>query len=62
MKFVIQSSLPPDDELATKRKLMDQENPGWRDMRHANGALMFAPTGTMLDDKGNRSIFDDLCD
>jgi hypothetical protein len=28
--------------------------------KHKNGAPMFAPDGTMLDDKGNRSIFDDL--
>ncbi len=28
--------------------------------KHDNGAPMFAPDGTMLDDKGNRSIFDDV--
>lgn len=27
---------------------------------HENGAPMFAADGTMLDDKGNRSIFDDV--
>lgn len=27
---------------------------------YANGAPMFADDGTMLDDKGNRSIFDDV--
>lgn len=32
-----------------------------RPTHHANGAPMFAPDGgTMLDDKGNRSIFDDI--
>lgn len=28
--------------------------------RYPNGAPMFAPDGMMLDDKGNRSIFDDV--
>lgn len=27
---------------------------------HPNGAPLFAPDGTMLDDKGNRSVFDDV--
>jgi hypothetical protein len=27
---------------------------------HPNGAPMFAPDGTMLDDQGNRSVFDDV--
>lgn len=33
-----------------------------RDSRlmHPNGAPMFSADGTMLDDKGNRSIFDDV--
>lgn len=29
-------------------------------MRHANGAPVFALDGTMLDDKGGRSVFDDV--
>ncbi|MDO8534109.1 MAG: hypothetical protein Q7S17_05130 [Xanthobacteraceae bacterium] len=29
-------------------------------MKHKNDAPMFAPDGTMLDDQGNRSIFDDV--
>jgi len=28
--------------------------------RHPNGSPVFAPDGTLLDDKGNRSIFDDV--
>jgi hypothetical protein len=28
--------------------------------KHPNGAPMYAPDGTMLDDRGNRSIFDDV--
>jgi hypothetical protein len=29
-------------------------------LKHPNGKPMYAPDGTMLDDKGNRSIFDDV--
>lgn len=29
-------------------------------MKYPNGAPKFAPDGTLLDDKGNRSIFDDI--
>lgn len=29
-------------------------------MKHPNGAPKFAKDGTLLDDKGNRSIFDDV--
>lgn len=31
-----------------------------QDRTYPNGARMFAPDGTMLDDQGNRSIFDDV--
>jgi hypothetical protein len=31
-----------------------------REQRHANGAPMFDESGMMLDDQGNRSIFDDV--
>lgn len=30
------------------------------EMKHVNGNPKYAPDGTMLDDKGNRSIFDDV--
>ena len=30
------------------------------EIKHPNGKPMYAPDGTMLDDKGNRSIFDDV--
>lgn len=30
--------------------------------RHPNGQPKYAPDGTMLDNKGNRSIFDDIDD
>lgn len=46
----------PDD----KRAALDRHNPGWRQQTYPNGAPMFAEDGTMLDDKGNRSIFDDV--
>jgi hypothetical protein len=29
-------------------------------LRHRNGAPMFSPTGMMLDEHGNRAIFDDV--
>jgi hypothetical protein len=29
-------------------------------MKHPNGAPMFAPDGMMLDENGNRSVFDDV--
>lgn len=29
-------------------------------MKHKNGAPVFASNGTMLDENGNRSIFDDI--
>lgn len=60
--LVICSSLPPDDELAAKRELMDRDVPGWRTLRHANGTPQYSPDGTMLDDQGQRSIFDDVDD
>lgn len=49
-------------EAAANRKQLDRYTPDWRTMTHANGKPMFATDGTMLDEKGNRSIFDDLCD
>lgn len=32
------------------------------EQKHPNGAPMYAPDGTMLDDQGNRSIFDDVAE
>lgn len=48
----------PDGESKTAR--LDEATPGWREMTRPNGARMFSSDGTMLDDKGNRSIFDDI--
>lgn len=31
-----------------------------RNQRHPNGAPMWSPDGTLLDERGNRSIFDDV--
>jgi len=39
---------------------MDEEVPGWRDIKYENGAPKFSPTGTLLDENGLRSIFDDV--
>lgn len=43
-----------------KIKTLEEFTPGWRELTHPNGAQMFSENGTMLDDCGNRSIFDDL--
>lgn len=46
---------------AEKLARLDEFTPGWRELVHPNGAPMFNPdSGTMLDDAGNRSIFDDV--
>lgn len=50
----------PDARLRKARN--DRYSPGWREKTHPNGAPMFSSDGTMLDDKGGRSIFDDLDD
>jgi hypothetical protein len=49
-------------EAQATRSRLDQDLPRWREMLHENGNHKFAQDGTMLDDKGNRSIFDDLDD
>jgi len=49
-----------DFRRGVKLNAMDRDIPGWREMKHTNGAPKFSPTGTLLDDKGNRSIFDDV--
>ena len=43
-----------------KTKKLDKANPGWRSMRHDNGKPVFSSDGTMLGDRGNRSIFNDV--
>ena len=39
---------------------LDAAVSGWRDMKHDNDKPVFAADGTMLDEHGNRSIFDDV--
>lgn len=39
---------------------LNRHTPGWRDMVYPNGKPKFASDGTMLDEDGNRSIFDDV--
>lgn len=56
----IGSAAPDDDVLAEKRSWMDQNTPDWRTLTHTNGAPIYAPSGMLLDDHGNRSIFDDV--
>lgn len=50
------------EEAEQNRKDLDRYCSGWRDMKHTNGAPKFSRDGTMLDDKGTRSIFDDVAD
>lgn len=47
-------------ELAEKRRRNDKYNPGWRQQKHANGAPKYHEDGTLLNDQGKRSIFDDV--
>ncbi len=48
------------EEVCEKLGALDRVTPGWRTLRHENGTPMFSLDGTMLDDRGNRSIFDDV--
>lgn len=59
-RAVLFSSRRSPAEAAEKRCDMDRDTPGWRDLRYDNGAPVYAADGTMLDDKGHRSIFDDV--
>lgn len=45
---------------AQKIRDNDKYNPGWRNQKHPNGQPAYSPDGTMLDENGNRSIFDDV--
>ena len=48
-------------DLAAKLTQMDIDMPGWRERKYANGAPMWSSTtGMMLNDRGTRSIFDDV--
>jgi hypothetical protein len=48
--------------MGSKEKIanLDSHTPGWRELRYPNGGPMFADDGTMLDERGKRSIFDDV--
>lgn len=49
-----------DEPVSDKVSRLDQNVRGWREMRHDNGRPVFSEDGTMLDENGNRSIFDDV--
>jgi hypothetical protein len=49
-----------EQEVAEKTARLDEIHPGWRDHKHQNGSPLWAKDGTLLDEKGNRSIFDDV--
>ncbi|HEY5411317.1 MAG TPA: hypothetical protein VIJ94_11390 [Caulobacteraceae bacterium] len=46
--------------MSRKTRDLDAVTPGWRLLVHPNGAPVFSADGTMLDERGNRSIFDDV--
>ncbi|HEV2674105.1 MAG TPA: hypothetical protein VGV37_06145 [Aliidongia sp.] len=49
-----------EQEIAEKAARLDEVHPGWRDQKHSNGSPLWASDGTLLDERGNRSIFDDI--
>jgi hypothetical protein len=49
-------------ELYLKLSFMDAVFPTWRTDRLPNGMPMWSLDGTLLDEQGNRSIFDDVDD
>lgn len=48
------------EEAAERQAMNDRSDQGWRDRKYPNGQSMYAADGTMLDERGNRSIFDDV--
>lgn len=49
------------EEIHKKISALDEYTPGWRELCYPNGNPKFSPrTGTMLNDDGTRSIFDDV--
>ncbi len=48
------------DDNSEKIAQLDAAVPDWRGRTYANGARMFREDGMMLDEQGNRSIFDDI--
>lgn len=62
MSAETQTTLTHEDAVEARDKLLRLSAgiPDWRSLRHDNGTAMFALDGTMLNDQGNRSIFDDV--
>ena len=70
-KYMVATQTCPEFAYDTAGKVDDPPNYGEESraayeeqvaMKHPNGAPMFSKDGTLLDDKGNRSIFDDIAD
>ena len=49
-----------DDSMVEKVRSLDLNIRNWRNLTYPNGSRMFAKDGTLLNDQGNRSIFDDV--
>lgn len=48
------------EKLAKQARAAARAGPDWQLQRHPNGQRKWADDGTMLNDKGTRSIFDDV--
>lgn len=59
-QFRVFSSGRSPDEVLERIRLNDLADPAWREKRHPSGAPMYSAEGMLLDDQGNRSIFDDI--
>lgn len=46
--------------MSEKTDRLDEAIPNWRDLTYANGQRQFSDDGTMLNERGDRSIFDDV--
>jgi hypothetical protein len=48
------------EEIAERQAKNDAHYPDWREERYPNGQRKWSDDGTLLDERGNRSIFDDV--
>jgi hypothetical protein len=48
------------ETLSRALQYLTKNVPNWRTARHENGTPLYSLTGTLLNDEGDRSIFDDV--
>lgn len=58
--MLVFSSRRSPREATAKRRQIQSYDRFWRSRTYPNGQPVYDPDGTMLDDDGKRSIFDDL--